>query len=292
MAEASRILQTTLIPTFSQNPSLYAARLHSHGTCFIPSTAKRSAIFDRIRCSVSTASSGAVQNTALEGVPWGCDVDSPENAAALQEWLSECGLPPQKMGIQKVEVGERGLVALNNIRKGEKLLFVPPSLFITADSVSLIASSLITFFLKKIKLGASFPSFYMHQWSNGTYSRLNNFLLIYWSLIWNSCIPYTHVSCSNISPKFYQSHCLVLLQWLPMTLHVTFVRAYIVVRVSKVVPLGKDCIFLVIKKRIIWSSVYMLCISIKGFACWLAWHGFWWPIELELSRGWWGLKTV
>lgn len=152
MAEASRILQTTLIPTFSQNPSLYA----SHGSCFIPSTAKRSAIFDRLRCSVSTASSGAVQNTALEGVPWGCDVDSPENAAALQEWLLQCGLPPQKMGIQKVEVGERGLVALNNIRKGEKLLFVPPSLFITADSVSSIAS-----FLEKIRLGGSFPCFHM-----------------------------------------------------------------------------------------------------------------------------------
>lgn len=31
-------------------------------------------------------------------------------------------------------MGERGLVALKNVRKGEKLLFVPPSLFITADS--------------------------------------------------------------------------------------------------------------------------------------------------------------
>lgn len=31
-------------------------------------------------------------------------------------------------------MGERGLVALKNVRKGEKLLFVPPSLVITADS--------------------------------------------------------------------------------------------------------------------------------------------------------------
>lgn len=61
-------------------------------------------------------------------------MDSMENAAALQKWLSESGLPPQKMAIERVEVGERGLVALKNIRKGEKLLFVPPSLFITADS--------------------------------------------------------------------------------------------------------------------------------------------------------------
>lgn len=69
-------------------------------------------------------------------ITWGCDVDSLENSSDLQKWLSESGLPPQKMGIQKVDVGERGLVALKNIRKGEKLLFVPPSLFITADSVS------------------------------------------------------------------------------------------------------------------------------------------------------------
>ncbi|KAH6785193.1 hypothetical protein C2S51_037648 [Perilla frutescens var. frutescens] len=133
MAEASRILQTMLIPTFSQNPSLYTTTIHSH-RCFAPSTAKRSSLFDRIRCSVSTASSGTTESTVQNGVAWGCDADSLENAAALQEWLSESGLPPQKMAIERVEVGERGLIALKNIRKGEKLLFVPPSLFITADS--------------------------------------------------------------------------------------------------------------------------------------------------------------
>ncbi|CAM8978763.1 unnamed protein product [Rhodiola kirilowii] len=57
-----------------------------------------------------------------------------ENASDLQKWLSDSGLPPQKMAIENVEVGERGLVALTNIRKGEKLLFVPNSLFITSDS--------------------------------------------------------------------------------------------------------------------------------------------------------------
>ena len=67
---------------------------------------------------------------------WGCEIDSLENSSALQRWLSESGLPPQKMGIERVEVGERGLVALKNIRKGEKLLFVPPSLVITPDSVT------------------------------------------------------------------------------------------------------------------------------------------------------------
>ncbi|KAG0469038.1 hypothetical protein HPP92_018366 [Vanilla planifolia] len=68
------------------------------------------------------------------GSPWGCEIESLENAYALQQWLSESGLPEQKMDIRRVEVGERGLVALKNIRKGEKLLFVPPSLVITADS--------------------------------------------------------------------------------------------------------------------------------------------------------------
>lgn len=122
MAEASRILhQTTLIPTLPLNPSQYTLKSHLKN----PS---RIGFFHRIRCSVFTA-------TQI-GVPWGCDTDSLENASALQDWLSESGLPPQKMAIQRVDVGERGLVALKNIRKGEKLLFVPPPLFITADSVS------------------------------------------------------------------------------------------------------------------------------------------------------------
>ncbi|KAG6419636.1 hypothetical protein SASPL_121858 [Salvia splendens] len=138
MAGASRILQTTLLPTFSKNPSLHTTRSHSHGCC-VPPTAKRGAFFDRIRCSVAAAAAG--ENISMAGVPWGCDVDSVDNAAALQAWLSESGLPPHKMGIQKVEVGERGLVALKNVRKGEKLLFVPPSLLITADSTWLYSWS-------------------------------------------------------------------------------------------------------------------------------------------------------
>ncbi|KAG8387172.1 hypothetical protein BUALT_Bualt03G0225700 [Buddleja alternifolia] len=129
MAEASRILQTTLIPTFSQNPSQYTIKTHPHFYS-PPLTSKKISPFHRIRCSISTATETATKTS----VPWGCDIDSVENASNLQKWLSECGLPPQKMGIQRVEVGERGLVALKNIRRGEKLLFVPPSLFITADS--------------------------------------------------------------------------------------------------------------------------------------------------------------
>ncbi|GMP53219.1 hypothetical protein CsSME_00018753 [Camellia sinensis var. sinensis] len=119
MAEVSRIFHSTLIPTFSTLPHL---TLNYPRSQFQP---RRSTI----HCSISTT--GDATRIAIS---WGCDVDSLENAAALQKWLSESGLPPQKMAIERVEVGERGLVALKNIRKGEKLLFVPPSLFITADS--------------------------------------------------------------------------------------------------------------------------------------------------------------
>ncbi|KAK4801138.1 hypothetical protein SAY86_021625 [Trapa natans] len=123
MAEAChRILQTTLIPAFSPPKKLYSS---PYAQC--AAFPKHAAV----RCSVSTSS-----RTATEGqkIPWGCEVDSLENASALQQWLSDSGLPPQKMAIEKVKIGERGLVALKNIRKGEKLLFVPPPLFITADS--------------------------------------------------------------------------------------------------------------------------------------------------------------
>ncbi|KAJ0111346.1 hypothetical protein Patl1_01807 [Pistacia atlantica] len=127
MAEASRIFHTTLLPAFSH---LHNNR-NSH-TSFTTFPLKRHVL----QCSVSTTNETATTKTTVtqKVIPWGCDIDSLENASDLQKWLSESGLPPQKMGIQKVEVGERGLVALKNIRKGEKLLFVPPSLFITADS--------------------------------------------------------------------------------------------------------------------------------------------------------------
>ncbi|KAJ3694732.1 hypothetical protein LUZ60_000109 [Juncus effusus] len=82
------------------------------------------------RCSLTTAT----QKATRPAVPWGCEIESLESASNLQQWLSDSGLPEQKMGIQRVDVGERGLVALKNVRKGEKLLFVPPSLVITADS--------------------------------------------------------------------------------------------------------------------------------------------------------------
>ncbi|KAI5340038.1 hypothetical protein L3X38_019312 [Prunus dulcis] len=121
MAEASRVLQTTLIPSF--HPQHRSPIFQS-----LPLNFRR----NPIQCTVSTSNS--TKATVPQKIPWGCESDSLENASALQKWLTDSGLPPQKMALQKVEVGERGLVALKNIRKGEKLLFVPPSLFITADS--------------------------------------------------------------------------------------------------------------------------------------------------------------
>ena len=75
----------------------------------------------------------------MEDVPdilWVCEIDSVEDATSLQRWFSDSGFKLQKMAIDRVNIGERRLVASENLRKGEKLLFVPPSLGISADSVS------------------------------------------------------------------------------------------------------------------------------------------------------------
>lgn len=129
MPEASTIFQSTLLPGFSRS-----RRAHSTPICH--TFFRRNPTNFTIRCSSVSTEAAKTQT-----VPWGCDTDSLENASALQKWLSDSGMPPQKMAIQRVDIGERGLVALKNIRKGEKLLFVPPSLVITADSVILSVNS-------------------------------------------------------------------------------------------------------------------------------------------------------
>lgn len=131
MAEASRTFHTILLPSFSH---LHKAQSLAGFTAF---PRKRCGHRIVVHCSVSTTNDASRTKTTVTQnmIPWGCEIDSLENASTLQKWLSDSGLPPQKMAIQKVDVGERGLVALKNIRKGEKLLFVPPSLVITADSV-------------------------------------------------------------------------------------------------------------------------------------------------------------
>uniref|UniRef100_A0A7N0TEA0 SET domain-containing protein n=1 Tax=Kalanchoe fedtschenkoi TaxID=63787 RepID=A0A7N0TEA0_KALFE len=129
MVEASRAFHTAPIGFISTTSSsrLLNKPTHHH------SVRLRSSRRNAIRCSISTSDSNKL-SVKQNAITWGCEVDSLENASDLQKWLSDSGLPPQKMAIEKVEVGERGLVALTNIRKGEKLLFVPPSLFITSDS--------------------------------------------------------------------------------------------------------------------------------------------------------------
>lgn len=130
MAKAC-VLQSTLLPAYSP---LHKLRNQNFTLSFPPLPVSRCR--PGIHCSVSA---GETTTRSVEEAPeisWGCEIDSLENATSLQNWLSDSGLPPQKMAIDRVDIGERGLVASQNLRKGEKLLFVPPSLVISADSVS------------------------------------------------------------------------------------------------------------------------------------------------------------
>ncbi|CAN7121316.1 unnamed protein product [Brassica rapa subsp. narinosa] len=40
-------------------------------------------------------------------ISWGCNIDSVENASSLQRWLTNSGLPPQKMVVDRVDIRER-----------------------------------------------------------------------------------------------------------------------------------------------------------------------------------------
>ena len=64
------------------------------------------------------------------------------------------------MAIDRVNIGERRLVASENLRKGEKLLFVPPYLGISADSVSSKALNLSRLAIKSWAL----DSFHGFRW--------------------------------------------------------------------------------------------------------------------------------
>lgn len=121
MAMLSLTVPSSFLPRFPQNQPHPSSRQN-------PLPPRRNP-----RCSISVASPGSPAKSFE--IPWGCENESLEGASELQRWLSDSGLPPQRMAIERVDVGERGLVALKNVRKGEKLLFVPPSLVITADSV-------------------------------------------------------------------------------------------------------------------------------------------------------------
>ncbi|XP_024524397.1 ribulose-1,5 bisphosphate carboxylase/oxygenase large subunit N-methyltransferase, chloroplastic isoform X1 [Selaginella moellendorffii] len=69
-------------------------------------------------------------------VPWGCDTDSSalDSGIALQQWLSQAGLPIQKVELKNVGAGGRGLVSKRMLYKGDRLLFLPATLAITTES--------------------------------------------------------------------------------------------------------------------------------------------------------------
>ncbi|KAH7331564.1 hypothetical protein KP509_20G040500 [Ceratopteris richardii] len=83
-------------------------------------------------CSSSKSKGKTLEQQGVSG--WGCDTYTPESARVFQEWLTSRRLPPQKLVLQPVKSGGRGLVSKANIRRGEKLLYVPFSLVITSDS--------------------------------------------------------------------------------------------------------------------------------------------------------------
>lgn len=70
-------------------------------------------------------------------VPWGWDgaIGAEGTATALQDWLAQAGLPPQKLALRAVKEGGRGLVAAEKVGRGETLLFVPEASLITTDMV-------------------------------------------------------------------------------------------------------------------------------------------------------------
>ena len=68
---------------------------------------------------------------------WGWDGSYSIDMGILESALSAEGLPRQKVALQAVPEGERGLVARQAIGKGESLLYVPESALIFVDTVSL-----------------------------------------------------------------------------------------------------------------------------------------------------------
>ncbi|CAI7898039.1 unnamed protein product, partial [Closterium sp. NIES-53] len=66
---------------------------------------------------------------------WGWDGRSARDLDSLERWLRAKGLPQQKMALRLVREGGRGLVATENIGKGEGILNIPEKLLITGETV-------------------------------------------------------------------------------------------------------------------------------------------------------------
>ncbi|XP_074285072.1 ribulose-1,5 bisphosphate carboxylase/oxygenase large subunit N-methyltransferase, chloroplastic [Silene latifolia] len=190
MAETSsfQLMKTTPFPSFI-NPHLHTSKLHYKTLNFHKKPIK-------FLCSTTsttsndTTSSSSSTTTMVSPIRWGCDADSLENAEALQKWLSSSGLPVQKLRIEKVEVGERGLVAVNNVRKGEKLLFVPPELVITPDSEWTCPEAGLVLKKNSVPDWPLLATYLISEASAKTSSRWNNYIsalpqqpysLLYWT---------------------------------------------------------------------------------------------------------------
>lgn len=137
MAELSRVLTTKLMPSF-----VIIHRSHV--------SVNSQPVFRKfpVHCSVSAKDTGKVVAAT--------EIDSLGNASDEQKWLSDSGLLPQKMNVLRVDGGERGLVALNNVRKGE-----PPPLVITADSAKAFTVS------KRKAMFLLLSSYILSEVSNG-----------------------------------------------------------------------------------------------------------------------------
>ncbi|CAI5982764.1 unnamed protein product [Closterium sp. NIES-64] len=66
---------------------------------------------------------------------WGWDGRSARDLDSLEQWLRAKGLPQQKLALRLVREGGRGLVATENIGKGEGILNIPEKLLITGETV-------------------------------------------------------------------------------------------------------------------------------------------------------------
>ncbi|KAK4845669.1 hypothetical protein QYF36_007657 [Acer negundo] len=83
MVEASRIFHTTLLPTF---PHLHNNHKPDSHTLLTNFPRKRHGLLQVLHCSVSTENDTATKTTPTQiTVPWGCDIDSLENASPSRE---------------------------------------------------------------------------------------------------------------------------------------------------------------------------------------------------------------
>ncbi|KAI4981652.1 hypothetical protein ZWY2020_022144 [Hordeum vulgare] len=109
-------MATSTTTATALHPSSGRRRTRAHlVSSALPSSSSRVRPRFSVRAAAASASASApVQREAVSGVPWGCEIESLESAASLERWLTASGLPEQRLALEKVDIGERGLVALKN----------------------------------------------------------------------------------------------------------------------------------------------------------------------------------